>query len=78
MKGVTYGHFFLWFDFPIDHRLPILKKHLIGTIRWLGFLFAPANEKEKQEGSVLAQRYISHLLRKPTVYRGFGEFVENR
>lgn len=27
---------------------------------------------EKQEGSVLTQRYISHLLRKAFVYRGFG------
>ena len=27
---------------------------------------------EKQEGNVLAQRYVSHLLRKAPVYKGFG------
>lgn len=37
-----------------------------------------ANLREKQEGSVLAQRYISHLLRKAPVYGSSEQFVKNR
>ncbi|GAA3561348.1 hypothetical protein GCM10022395_09970 [Snuella lapsa] len=49
---------------------------LIGTIMWFGFLFAGANEKEKQEGSALVHRYKSHLLRKAPVYKGLYNFCK--
>jgi len=34
------------------------------------------DKKEKQEGSVLAQRYVNGLLRKAPVYKGFGTFLK--
>ena len=51
---------------------------LIGAIMWFGFLFAGANEKEKQEGSVLTHRYIVRLLRKAPLYKGFWSFYKRR
>ncbi len=36
------------------------------------FVFGPLHKKEEQEDSVLAQRYRSWLLRKPTVYGVLG------
>ncbi|WP_421801298.1 hypothetical protein [Flagellimonas sp.] len=41
------------------------------------FFFGPLHKKEEQEGSVLAQRYRSWLLRK-ALFMGFWGIYRNR
>ena len=76
--------YFFWFDFPDKLYISIYtnrteckfrKKASDFLVRWLGIL--TSGKMEKQGGNVLAQRYVSILLWKVPVYKGFQGLVKN-